>query len=94
MRRKGISAIPATPTGTEISVRTPGTSRPTKTAAQPRRANQGMSLQQERAAMIFELAEKRWRCLDGHNPLPRLIPGVKFVDGIGVVRSQAQAAVA
>jgi len=53
-----------------------------------------MSLQQERAAMIFELAEKRWRCLDGHNPLPRLIPGVKFVDGIGVVRSQAQAAVA
>jgi putative transposase len=46
-------------------------------------------------AMIFKLAEaaeKSWRRLDGHNQLPKLILGVKFNDGIEVVRSQAQAA--
>ena len=35
-------------------------------------------------AMIFKLAEaaeKSWRRLDGHNLLPKLILGVKFVDG-------------
>src|SRR5450631_1128790 len=48
-------------------------------------------------AMIFKLAEaaeKSWRRLDGHNQLPKLILGVKFTDGIEVVRSQAQAAAA
>ena len=48
-------------------------------------------------AMIFklaEVAEKSWRRLDGHNQLPKLILGVKFTDGIEVVRSQAQAAAA
>jgi putative transposase len=48
-------------------------------------------------AMIFKLAEaaeKRWRRLDGHNQLPKLILGVRFTDGIEVVRSQAQAAAA
>ena len=47
--------------------------------------------------MIFKLAEaaeKNWRRLDGHNQLPKLILGVKFADGIEVVRSQAQAAAA
>jgi transposase-like protein len=48
-------------------------------------------------AMIFKLAEaaeRSWRRLNGHNQLPKLILGVKFVDGIEVVRSQAQAAAA
>ena len=48
-------------------------------------------------AMIFKLAEaaeKSWRRLDGHNQLPKVILGVKFADGIEVVRSQAQAAAA
>jgi putative transposase len=48
-------------------------------------------------AMIFKLAEaaeKSWRRLNGHNHLPKVILGVKFADGIEVVRSQAQAAAA
>jgi putative transposase len=47
--------------------------------------------------MIFKLAEaaeKSWRRLDGHNELPKLILGVKFTNGIEVVRSHAQAAAA
>jgi transposase-like protein len=46
-------------------------------------------------AMIFKLAEaaeRSWRRLDGHNQLPKVILGVKFADGIEVVRSHAQAA--
>src|SRR5271154_2252573 len=46
-------------------------------------------------AMIFKLveaAEKSWRRLDGHNQLPKVILGIKFTDGIEVIRSQAQAA--
>src|SRR6202045_4101509 len=48
-------------------------------------------------AMIFKLAEaaeKSWRRLDGHNQLPKILLGVKFTDGIEVIRSQAQAAAA
>ena len=48
-------------------------------------------------AMIFKLAEaaeKSWRRLDGHHQLPKLILGIKFVDGMEVDRSQAQAAAA
>jgi hypothetical protein len=48
-------------------------------------------------AMIFKLAEaaqKNWRRLDGHSQLPKVVLGVKFADGIEVVRSQAQAAAA
>jgi putative transposase len=48
-------------------------------------------------AMIFKLAEaaeKSWRRLDGHNQLPKVIHGIKFTDGIEVVRSQAQTAAA
>src|SRR5204862_100447 len=36
-------------------------------------------------AMVFKLAqaaEKSWRRLDGHSQLPKLITGVKFIDGI------------
>lgn len=46
-------------------------------------------------AMIFKLAqaaEKSWRRLNGHNHLPKLIQGVRFVDGIEAVRPQPQAA--
>src|SRR5436190_19780992 len=48
-------------------------------------------------AMIFKLAEaaeKSWRRLNGHNQLPKLILGVKFTDGMEVVRSQTQIAAA
>jgi len=48
-------------------------------------------------AMIFKLAEaaeRSWHRLDGHNQLPKVVVGVKFADGIEVVRSQAQAAAA
>jgi putative transposase len=41
---------------------------------------------------LAEAAEKSWRRLDGHNQLPKVILGIKFTDGIEVVRSQAQAA--
>jgi putative transposase len=43
---------------------------------------------------LAEAAEKGWRRLNGHNQLSKLILGVKFTDGIEVVRSQAQAAAA
>ena len=43
---------------------------------------------------LAEAAEKSWRRLDGHNQLPKVILGVKFTNGIEVVRSQAQAAAA
>jgi putative transposase len=48
-------------------------------------------------AMIFKLAEaaeKNWRRLDGHNQLPKIIRGIKFNDGVEVVRAQAQTAAA
>ena len=48
-------------------------------------------------AMIFklaEVAEKNWRRLDGHNQLPKIILGVRFTDGIEVVKPKAQAAAA
>jgi hypothetical protein len=48
-------------------------------------------------AMIFKLAEaaeRSWRRLNGHNQLPKIILGIKFTDGIEVVRSQAQTAAA
>ena len=46
-------------------------------------------------AMIFKLAqaaEKSWRRLDGHHQLPKVIIGVKFIDGIEAPRQQPQAA--
>ncbi len=46
-------------------------------------------------AMIFKLAqaaEKSWRRLYGHNQLPKVIAGVKFVDGIEAVAQQPKAA--
>jgi len=48
-------------------------------------------------AMVFKLAEaaqKSWRRLRGYNQLPKVIQGVKFADGIEVVRTQAQTAAA
>jgi hypothetical protein len=52
-------------------------------------------LSNKTALAIFKLAEaaeRSWRRSDGHNQLPKLILGVRFADGIEVVRSQAQAA--
>jgi transposase-like protein len=43
-------------------------------------------------AMVFKLAEaaqKKWRRLDGHNQLPKLILGVKFTNGLEVVAKPA-----
>ena len=48
-------------------------------------------------AMIFKLAqaaEKSWRRLKGHSLLPKVILGVKFNDGIEIVKSQSQTAAA
>jgi len=48
-------------------------------------------------AMVFKLAEaaqKSWRRLDGHNQLPKLITGVKFIDGTEAKGQQAQTAAA
>src|SRR5437016_13319811 len=45
--------------------------------------------------MIFKLAqaaEKSWRRLDGHSQLPKLITGIKFIDGIEAVSQQSLAA--
>jgi hypothetical protein len=38
--------------------------------------------------------EKNWRRLDGHNQLPKIILGVRFTDGMEVVKPKAQAAAA
>jgi hypothetical protein len=46
-------------------------------------------------AMIFKLAqaaEKSWRRLKGYSLLPKVILGVKFNDGIEIVKSQSQTA--
>jgi len=46
-------------------------------------------------AMVFKLAqaaEKSWRRLDGHSQLPKLITGVKFIDGVEAVSQQPLAA--
>jgi hypothetical protein len=54
-------------------------------------------LSNKTALAIFKLAEaaeRSWRRLDGHNQLLKIILGVRFTDGIEVVRSQAQAAAA
>jgi transposase-like protein len=48
-------------------------------------------------AMTFKLAqsaEKSWHRLRGYNQLPKIIMGVKFNDGVEVIRSQTQTAAA
>jgi putative transposase len=38
-------------------------------------------------AMVFKLvegAQKSWRRLDGHNQLPKIVQGVKFIDGLEI----------
>ena len=47
--------------------------------------------------MTFKLAqsaETSWHRLRGYSQLPKIIMGVKFNDGIEVLRSQAQTAAA
>ena len=63
--------------------------------ATPYRAIQGMPSNKTALAMVFKLAQtaqNSWRRLDGHNQLPKLIVGVKFIDGTEAVRQQPQAA--
>ena len=48
-------------------------------------------------AMTFKLAqsaEASWNRLRGYNQLSKIIMGVKFKDGVEIVRSQAQTAAA
>jgi putative transposase len=48
-------------------------------------------------AMIFKLAqaaEKSWRRLKGYSLLPKVFLGVKFNDGIEIVKSPSQTAAA
>jgi putative transposase len=45
--------------------------------------------------MVFKLAqaaEKSWRRLDGNNQLPKVVTGVKFIDGVEDVSQQPLAA--
>ena len=45
--------------------------------------------------MVFKLikcAQKSWRRLDGHNQLPKIIEGVKFIDGLEVALKGKQLA--
>ena len=56
-----------------------------------------MSLEQDRARHDLQAGRGRrenWRRLDGHNQLPKIILGVRFTDGIEVVKPKAQAAAA
>jgi putative transposase len=38
---------------------------------------------------LVDAAQKRWRRLDGHNQLPKLIQGVRFADGIEIAANPA-----
>jgi putative transposase len=52
----------------------------------------GCALNRTALAMVFKLveaAQKSWRRLDGNNQLSKLVLGVKFADGIGVVAKPA-----
>ena len=43
-------------------------------------------------ALVFKLVEgakKSWHRLDGHNQLPKIIEGVKFIDGLEVAAKPA-----
>jgi len=44
--------------------------------------------------LLAKTAEKSWRRLDGHNQLSKIILGVRYTDGIEVVKPKAQAAAA
>src|SRR6266446_9230109 len=69
--------------------------RPTRKASS--RRSKGCLSNKTALAMIFKLAEaaeRNWRRLNGHNQLPKIILGIKFTDGMEIVRSQAQPAAA
>jgi hypothetical protein len=61
----------------------------------PHSALQGMSLEQalSMTLKLAKAAERSWRRLDGPNQ-PKLIIGVRFADGIEIIKSQPQAAAA
>jgi hypothetical protein len=55
---------------------------------QHRTIRQKAAIEHDHAAMVFKLvegAQKNCRRNDGHNQLPKLIQGVRFTDGIGVI---------
>jgi putative transposase len=59
--------------------------------------SKGCLSNQTALAMVFKLAqaaEKSWRRLKGYALLPKVVLGIKFNDGIEVVRSQTQTAAA
>ena len=44
-------------------------------------------------AMVFKLveaAQKSWRRLDGHNQLPKVVLGARFIDGLEVATADPQ----
>ena len=43
---------------------------------------------------LAQSAETSWRRLRGYNQLPKIFMGVKFKDGVEIVRSHAQTAAA
>ena len=53
---------------------------------------EGVPLEQDRARHGIQAGRGRteeWRRLDGHNQLPKIIQGVKFIDGLEVAAKPA-----
>jgi putative transposase len=92
----GTKPIPAEQVGTAIFI--PVTNPIESTFATVRHRtvrSKGCLSNRTAIAMVFKLAqaaEKSWRRLDGHSQLPKLITGVKFIDGIEAVSQQPLAA--
>ena len=92
----GTKPIPAERAGTAIVI--PVTNPIESTFATVRHRtvrSKGCLSNRTAIAMVFKLAqaaEKSWRRLDGHSQLPKLITGVKFIDGVEAVSQQPLAA--
>jgi hypothetical protein len=59
----------------------------------PHRANQGRAVGDHRSADGFQArqaATKTWRRLKGENQLPKVITGVKFVNGVEWIEPKSQ----
>src|SRR5215475_5176512 len=92
----GTKPIPAEQVGTAIFIPVTNPIESTFATVRHRTARSKGCLSNRTAiAMVFKLAqaaEKSWRRLDGHSQLPKLITGVKFIDGIETVSQQSLAA--
>jgi hypothetical protein len=92
----GTKPIPAEQAGTAILI--PVTNPIESTFATVRHRtvrSKGCLSNRTAIAMVFKLAqaaEKSWRRLDGNNQLPKVVTGVKFIDGIEDVSQQPLAA--